>query len=404
MADSVATLELLSGPRAGTRFRLAGGSAVIGRSSDADIPLPEVRGVSRRHTEVELRNGTVLVRDLGSQNGTFLDDEQIQESEAADGAVIRLGQCSFRLHLEASGQLPAQGGRNGSLATAPGGGLTEPAASPGAAAQSVGEEQTTSRSFLWASLLAILLIGTGLYALHTYYDAGAEPRRESFILKREAQRVVMLPRVAEGFTSLRVRGEEEGWEPVRWGRFHGLINSEVTSRIVILEGKNSGAGVVEVLRNGEVVYSFDVYVRGRVEPKLPEPVTKQDALRLAEKKMDEGEALLADQPYAAMKSYEAAAEYFGLGRDLRRRSEADRRARRIETELSDRVTELYERAYYEIKPASDLEEPDYLAGMELLMEIKRLIRDPDSVDWQLAHKVQQIAKKALRRQRGIQAP
>ena len=70
-------LLYLSGPRAGRCAHLSTGRWVIGRSLDASIPFPH-ESVSRQHCEVEVaRDGTVLVRDLGSLNGTQVNGRAV---------------------------------------------------------------------------------------------------------------------------------------------------------------------------------------------------------------------------------------------------------------------------------------------------------------------------------------
>lgn len=63
----------------------------IGRSFPADVVLDN-RGVSRNHCEVALSDGDLLVTDLDSTNGTFVDDERIFGTvELPVGSVLRVG-------------------------------------------------------------------------------------------------------------------------------------------------------------------------------------------------------------------------------------------------------------------------------------------------------------------------
>jgi pSer/pThr/pTyr-binding forkhead associated (FHA) protein len=47
--------------------------------------------VSRRHAEVVLDGRGYVVRDLGSNNGTFVNDQRVDETKLNDGDVVRLG-------------------------------------------------------------------------------------------------------------------------------------------------------------------------------------------------------------------------------------------------------------------------------------------------------------------------
>jgi hypothetical protein len=79
---------VVDGP--GTRYVLEQGSNVLGRGTDADIRLPDT-GVSRKHVDVQLDGGTVVVEDLGSTNGTLVNGRRVGRQELADGDVIRIG-------------------------------------------------------------------------------------------------------------------------------------------------------------------------------------------------------------------------------------------------------------------------------------------------------------------------
>lgn len=78
----------------GQAFVLTGPVTTLGRGSEADIVLDDT-GVSRRHAElrVDTSSGrTVLsVLDLGSTNGTFVDDQQIAHQALQAGDVVSMG-------------------------------------------------------------------------------------------------------------------------------------------------------------------------------------------------------------------------------------------------------------------------------------------------------------------------
>lgn len=76
---------------------------VVGRSEEAKFRIQQDR-VSRKHCEFFATDGEVFVRDLGSTNGTFLDDEQVETSRkrrVSSGAVIRVGSLAFRVEYPA---------------------------------------------------------------------------------------------------------------------------------------------------------------------------------------------------------------------------------------------------------------------------------------------------------------
>ncbi|MEV1332600.1 FHA domain-containing protein [Micromonospora costi] len=90
-------LTVAGGPMRGASFRLRAAPLVIGRAPTADVVVPDPH-LSRRHAEVWLAPDGASVRDLGSTNGTWLNDRRISGVEQlADGDVIRLGRTELRV-------------------------------------------------------------------------------------------------------------------------------------------------------------------------------------------------------------------------------------------------------------------------------------------------------------------
>jgi DNA segregation ATPase FtsK/SpoIIIE, S-DNA-T family len=118
-------LHVVGGPEAGRVVPLATGRHVVGRGSEATVPLDDP-DVSRRHVVVQVGGGAVTVADAGSANGSRLDDQDLDEPRAwPAGAVLRCGASSLAL--------AAPGAPGASLEAAPGGRLRlRPAARLGA--------------------------------------------------------------------------------------------------------------------------------------------------------------------------------------------------------------------------------------------------------------------------------
>lgn len=82
----------------GDRFTLrAGAAARIGRALDNDIVLTDA-SVSRHHATIEAVNGSYKLRDLGSQNGTFIGGARITEATLGDGDAVKIGEAAFTFH------------------------------------------------------------------------------------------------------------------------------------------------------------------------------------------------------------------------------------------------------------------------------------------------------------------
>lgn len=81
-------------------FRLRKGICVIGRQPDCDLQAPDTR-VSRHHCQVHIDDdGRVFVKDLGSSNGTFVNDERLtEEVELAAGDRLAVGGFVFTVQI-----------------------------------------------------------------------------------------------------------------------------------------------------------------------------------------------------------------------------------------------------------------------------------------------------------------
>jgi hypothetical protein len=77
-------------------IKLTPGRNAIGREGDVDFCVPHP-SVSRCHCEVWLTDDAVLVRDLDSRNGTFIEGERVQEAELTQGQTLRVGDIELLL-------------------------------------------------------------------------------------------------------------------------------------------------------------------------------------------------------------------------------------------------------------------------------------------------------------------
>jgi len=80
-------------------LELTEGMVSLGRNPTNDFRIPDPT-VSSFHCEMIVSGETVLVRDLSSTNGTFIDGEPIQESFLQPWQTLRLGQAELRLELQ----------------------------------------------------------------------------------------------------------------------------------------------------------------------------------------------------------------------------------------------------------------------------------------------------------------
>lgn len=92
--------------------------AVIGRSRDADLTIVHPM-ISRRHCELVEQDGLVRVRDLGSLNGTFLGERQVEDEPAKPGAYLTVGPMTFEIDYEPATQSVASGSATPGVAIDP---------------------------------------------------------------------------------------------------------------------------------------------------------------------------------------------------------------------------------------------------------------------------------------------
>ena len=71
----------------------------IGRVEDNTFQIADP-SVSSHHCEVHLRGSEILIRDLNSTNGSFINGEKITESVLKPGQILRLGQVELKLEVE----------------------------------------------------------------------------------------------------------------------------------------------------------------------------------------------------------------------------------------------------------------------------------------------------------------
>jgi len=96
-----ASLILIAHPASrslGTRFRLKPHSTiVIGRGRSAEISLPEVTTLSREHARLSYRNESVVLEDLASRNGTFVNEQRIEDPRVLkSGDRFQVGAAHFK--------------------------------------------------------------------------------------------------------------------------------------------------------------------------------------------------------------------------------------------------------------------------------------------------------------------
>lgn len=79
-------------------FPLGTGITTIGRKDDCDIRIP-LGEVSRHHAELRRTSDGVQIRDLGSANGTFVNNERVKQHRLSPGDHLVIGPVVFTVQI-----------------------------------------------------------------------------------------------------------------------------------------------------------------------------------------------------------------------------------------------------------------------------------------------------------------
>ena len=100
-----ACLIVIYGEDLGRRIPLGLEPTIIGRSSKCEVQIDQ-ESVSRNHCKIQFNGKTYAIRDMGSTNGTYVNDELIDEVNLRDGDQIKVGRTILKFimggNIEAS--------------------------------------------------------------------------------------------------------------------------------------------------------------------------------------------------------------------------------------------------------------------------------------------------------------
>ena len=90
------SIKFLSGPKAGKEILLQPGLVVFGREDSCQVAIPS-RGVSKKHAQIFVKETGLVIEDLDSQNGTFIQGKQIKKQELKKGDRVALYDVIFEV-------------------------------------------------------------------------------------------------------------------------------------------------------------------------------------------------------------------------------------------------------------------------------------------------------------------
>ena len=101
-------LKVLSGSHEGRELNVSGEKFLIGRSESCQL-RPKSESVSRKHCIIVLTDNRVLIQDLNSRNGTYVNDKRLPTDKAkvlSGGDKLRVGKLDFEVVIEHGLQAP----------------------------------------------------------------------------------------------------------------------------------------------------------------------------------------------------------------------------------------------------------------------------------------------------------
>ena len=88
-----------TGVEAGSTYELQTPVTLLGRGTDCDLRMVDA-GVSRHHAELRVEDGQVVLVDLGSTNGTFVNGQPMRRVVLTDGTNVTLGRTTMVFHQD----------------------------------------------------------------------------------------------------------------------------------------------------------------------------------------------------------------------------------------------------------------------------------------------------------------
>ncbi len=159
--DGEAVLLAMDGDDVGRRWPLQGECLSIGRGDDADVLIDDP-GVSRHHADLVRRAYGWSIRDNGSANGLYLNDQRLREAPLRSGDILRIGTLRFRFVIKAPEAGPeARTGQGEATVILRRDDLGDPASAPPPPHVASPKVRTQTTASWWAYLL-LGVVGAGI--------------------------------------------------------------------------------------------------------------------------------------------------------------------------------------------------------------------------------------------------
>jgi len=95
-------LKVTTGSHSGTEIPISGDKFLIGRSESCQL-RPKSDSISRKHCIIVIRDGRVLIQDLKSRNGTYVNEKRLPSDRAKilnPGDQLKIGKLQFEVVID----------------------------------------------------------------------------------------------------------------------------------------------------------------------------------------------------------------------------------------------------------------------------------------------------------------
>jgi pSer/pThr/pTyr-binding forkhead associated (FHA) protein len=99
LATHRVVLVTLSGTTAGNEYEITRDATVLGRGPGVDLEFQDDT-MSKAHAAIEIAEGGVRLRDMGSTNGVLVNGAKVAASELKHGDKLELGDHRFQVLIE----------------------------------------------------------------------------------------------------------------------------------------------------------------------------------------------------------------------------------------------------------------------------------------------------------------
>lgn len=235
-------LDVQQGPRKGRSYIFdRHDTFIVGRSRYVHCSMPEDPALSRDHFLIEINPPRCELRDLGSTNGTFVNNRQVRRARLGTGDVIAAGQSTFFVRVEG---LPGAGSSDSAWGHRDGAGQT-----PGQGNKETSEADVQGHlAIICASCGGPAPVGTGVA---TSTDADLKIDTIQWLCDRCRAEAELTPQPVPQYTTLRELGR--GAMGVVYLAQHNTNGRKVALKLIAPETAATRSAIDRFLREMSVI-------------------------------------------------------------------------------------------------------------------------------------------------------